>query len=283
MGHMNVRHYFGRANDGLAVLALQLGLSPRSLIERGLSLRARDQHLRFSRELRPGAGFAISAGVVTQSASSLTAYEELRTLEQEVSATIVTECGLLETNSGAPVPWPDALLTAAAAQRCEVPAYAQPRGVVARAARTRIRREQALALGMQPGWLGVVAAEDCDARGLMRESACMGRIADGIAHFFRGVHGERPSGIGGAALEYRFVFHTWPRLSDVIEVRSGLSALGSKTMQITHNIFDYASGECVATSQAVVVWFDLTARRAIAIPDDVRVRLEARVISQLTL
>ena len=67
MGHMNVRHYFGRANDGLAVMLLQLGLPPRVLAERGLVLRARDQHLRFSKELRPGAGFSLHAGAVSES------------------------------------------------------------------------------------------------------------------------------------------------------------------------------------------------------------------------
>src|SRR5688572_32068165 len=89
MGHMNVRHYFGRANDGLAVLLLQLGFAPRNWMERGLAVRARDQHVRFSRELRPGIGFAIQAGVVS-SRPKLITYEEMRTVQDEVSATIVT-------------------------------------------------------------------------------------------------------------------------------------------------------------------------------------------------
>jgi acyl-CoA thioester hydrolase len=283
MGHMNVRHYFGRASDGLSVLLLQLGLSPRRLHEQGLGLRARDQHLRFSRELLPGAGFTVHGGIVDESATQLTTYEELRTLQDEVSATVVSECQLIELASGEPVDWPSSVLGAAPRARCTVPPYAAARGVVAHASRTRIGRDEALALGMLPGYLGPVLAQDCDARGVMREFACMGRISDGIAHFFRAVDGMRPQGVGGAALEYRFVFHAWPRVSDVIEVRSGLSALGPKTMQVTHYLFDAASGECFAGSQAVVVWFDLKARRAVTIPEDVQTRLRTRVIPGLSL
>lgn len=284
MGHMNVRHYFGRANDGLSVLSLQLGLSPRALAERGLMLRARDQHLRFSRELRPGAGFSLHAGVVEERAAQLTTYEELRTVRDEVSATVVSECVLLDVKTGEPAPWPATLLEAARGARCSVPAYAAARGVVARAGRGRITRERALAIGMLPGYLGPVRPEDCDAQGVLLEAACMGRISDGISHFFRGLHGgTRPEGIGGAALEYRFVFHAWPRLSDVIEVRSALSGLGPKALQVTHYLFDLESSQCFAASQAVVVWFDLSARKAVAIPEEVRAALQAQVITDLPM
>lgn len=286
MGHMNVRHYFGRANEGLSVLCLQLGLGPRELQERGLMLRARDQHIRFSKELRPGAGYVMRAGGLASEHTEpvLSTYEELRTVTDEVSATIVTELSLLERDSQNAVQWPGRLREGLSQLQCELPSYAAPRGVVQRASRTRPTRGEAIARGMLPGYLGPVTHLDCDADGVMRESACIGRIADGIAHFFTRLQGGgRPEGIGGAALEYRFVFHAWPRLSDVIEVRSALSMLNNKAMQVTHYMFDVATSECFASSQAVVVWFDLVARKAIAFPDDVRPSLEERVIEGLII
>lgn len=284
MGHMNVRHYFGRANEGLSVLCLQLGLGPRELQEQGLLLRARDQHIRFSKELRPGAGYVMRAGGIEHTPETLTTYEELRTVSDEVSATIVTELGLLQRGAQTVVPWPNKVREGLAQQHCELPNYAAPRGVVARASRARPTRGEAIARGMLPGYLGPVTPVDCDADGVMRESACIGRIADGIAHFFTRLQsGPRPEGVGGAALEYRFVFHAWPRLSDVIEVRSALSALNNKAMQVTHYMFDVATSECFASSQAVVVWFDLVARKAIAFPEDVRPQLQAKVIEGLTI
>jgi acyl-CoA thioester hydrolase len=285
MGHMNVRHYFGRANEGLSVLCLQLGLGPRALQEKGLLLRARDQHIRFSKELRPGAGYVMRAGGIDHTADTLSTYEELRTVSDEVSATIVTELGLLERGTQKVVQWPANVREGLAQHQCELPSYAAPRGVVARASRARPTRTEAIARGMFPGYLGPVTPVDCDADGVMRESACIGRIADGIAHFFTRLQngGGRPEGIGGAALEYRFVFHAWPRLSDVIEVRSALSMLNNKAMQVTHYMFDLATNECFASSQAVVVWFDLVARKAIAFPDDVRPQLQEKVIEGLTI
>jgi acyl-CoA thioester hydrolase len=287
---MNVRHYFGRANEGLSVLSLQLGLGPRELQERGLMLRARDQHIRFSKELRPGAGYLLRAGGLVNQLNEhtdevLSTYEELRTVSDDVSATIVTELSLLERGSQKAVPWPGKVRDGLSKLRCELPTYAAPRGVVPHASRVRPTRGDVIARGMLPGYLGPVMPVDVDADGVMRESACIGRIADGISHFFTRLQGGggRPEGIGGAALEYRFVFHSWPRLSDVIEVRSALSALNNKAMQVTHYMFDVATSECFASSQAVVVWFDLVARKAIAFPDDVRPFLQERVIEGLTI
>jgi acyl-CoA thioester hydrolase len=112
----------------------------------------------------------------------------------------------------------------------------------------------------------------------------MGRIVDGIGHFFAALRGgQRPPGIGGAALEYRFVFHAWPRVSDIIEVRSALTAVTPKTMQVTHFVFDLETGECIANAQAVVVWFDLTARKAVAIPAEALAELQTQVVSGLSL
>lgn len=284
MGHMNVRHYFGRANEGLSVLCLQLGLGPRELQERGLMLRARDQHIRFSKELRPGAGYVVSAGGIEHTEEVLTTYQELRTVSDEVSATILTDLSVQERGSQKLVPWPSKVRDGLSKLQRELPSYAAPRGVVQRASRLRPTRGEAIARGMLPGYLGPVTSVDCDADGVMRESACIGRIADGIAHFFTRLQaGGRPEGIGGAALEYRFVFHAWPRLSDVIEVRTALSALNNKAMQVTHYMFDVATSECFASSQAVVVWFDLVARKAIAFPDDIRPQLQEKVVEGLLI
>ncbi len=284
LGHMNVRHYLGRFNEGLAVLLVQLGFAPRNWTERGLVIRARDQHLRFSRELRAGAGFAIHAGGVPKHRAP-TVYQEMHTLGGEIAATSVTELSLLDTKSGAAMPWPPSVLGALSSEGCSVPEYAAVRGVSREPTRVRVTREEALELGMHPDYLGLVLAEDCDARGIMREAAWMARISDGFTHLLHALYGsdDRAASVGGVSLEYRFVFHRWPRVDDAIELRSGLSSLGSKTLQMMHYMFDLENGECVASSQAVVAWFDPVARKALALPEDMRERLARKVIAELTL
>lgn len=284
MGHLNVRHYFARANEGLAVLLLKLGLGPVHLREQGLMLRARDQHVRFSRELRPGAAYSVHAGVVSQTESALITYQELRTGHGEVCTTIITELCLLDVSPLALRAMPAAVLEAAQAARCEIPSYGAARGVSREPSHYRPTHHEAVERGLIGAYLGPLLADDCDARGVMRESACMARISDGIPHFFRALNeGPRPTGIGGAAVEYRFVFHDWPRASDVIEVRSGLNAVGNKTLHMNHFIFNVETGHCIAASEAVAVWFDLNARKAVEMPADVRAQLATRVLAGLSL
>ncbi|HEX4354462.1 MAG TPA: thioesterase family protein [Polyangiales bacterium] len=284
MGHLNVRHYFGRANDGLAVLGLHLGLSPTGLRERGLMVRARDQHVRFARELRPGAVFSVHAGVVSSSDDVLVTYEELRNGDGEVSATISSELSLRDTATHAPRPWPSSVLDAARAVRCEVPAYGAARGVGREPASYRPSLSEAVERGLYGAYLGPVQAEDCDLDGVMRESACMARISDGIPHFFRALYRvSRPEGVGGAALEYRYAFHEWARASNVIEIRSGLKAIGRKTLHMDHFIFDVESGHCLAAAEAVAVWFDLQARKSMEVPAEIREQLATHVVPGLSL
>src|SRR5687767_2654705 len=82
MGHLNVRHYFACANRGLAVLAMQLGLSPSQLRAQGWSLRAVDQHVRFVRELRPGTSYSLHAGILASDRGRLQVYAELRRVDK---------------------------------------------------------------------------------------------------------------------------------------------------------------------------------------------------------
>ena len=86
MGHLNVRHYFGRANHGLVMLALSLGLTPSRMREQRLALRARDQHVRFMRELRPGVYYTMRAGVIGASRDRLHIYEEMRFVHKDEAA-----------------------------------------------------------------------------------------------------------------------------------------------------------------------------------------------------
>jgi acyl-CoA thioester hydrolase len=124
-----------------------------------------------------------------------------------------------------------------------------------------------------------VQREDCDAEGVMRESGMMAKVAEGMPHFFQAMRDRpRTNDVGGAALEYRFVFRKWPRLGDFVEVRSGLKSMGAKTYNICHFVFDVENGECLASAEAVTVSFDLTTRKSIEIPGELRASMEQHVI-----
>lgn len=284
MGHMNVRHYFARANQGLALLALELGLPPSLLRSREQGLRARDQHVRFVRELRPGVSYTVRAGLLALSPERLQVYAQMDVLHTgEVAASILSEIALVELASGRELPLPEQVLERAQPLMTTVPDAYAPRGITRVAPRPPPKREEALARGMYGAYLSPVLADDVDASGSMTEAAFMARISDGIGHYFQALRGPRSQGIGGAALEYRYVFHERPRVGDIIEVRSALKGVGNKTSHICHWVFDVESGRCAATSEAVAVSFDLETRKAIAIPDDVRAHMEKQVLPDLSV
>ncbi|HET6334678.1 MAG TPA: thioesterase family protein [Polyangiales bacterium] len=285
MGHLNVRHYFGRANEGLALLLAELGLGPSRLRQEGLAVRALDQHVRFQREMRPGTAYCVRAGVVSATSDVLHTYQEIDVRPQaELSATFLSDLGLYQASTGIRRPFPAQLAALSDSIQAEVPPHGAARGITRDQPRAPMTRTEAIERGLVGAFLGPVRAEECDPNGLMRESGMMAKVADGMSHFFLALR-ERPraDGVGGAALEYRFVFRKWPRLGDFVEVRSGLKGLGAKTYQICHFIFDVESGECLASSEAVTVSFDLTTRKAMEIPPDFRASLEQQVIPGLAV
>jgi acyl-CoA thioester hydrolase len=284
MGHLNVRHYFARASQGLSLLALQLGLPPAQLRAERRLLRPTDQHVRFHHELRPGAPFTVCAGVLEARSDVLRVYEELRAVASErVSATIVSDVRLLASGADgreSPIEFSLDVVQRARELYMPLPEHAQPRGVSVAPPRPAPERGDALAQRMIGAYLGPVLPEDCDASGHMLESNFMARISDGIGHFFRQVReGLRPDGVGGAALEYRYVYRALPRAGDLIEVRSCLTGLGRKTLHLGHAVFDVETGRCLATSEAIAVSFDLAARKSVEIPEDARAAMSQHIVS----
>jgi acyl-CoA thioester hydrolase len=145
---------------------------------------------------------------------------------------------------------------------------------------------RAVELGLGLTHMGSVQAAECNEHGLMRADGVIARIWDGVPNSpARGVRREgQPDGrVGSAALEYRLVYHRPVRVGDLLTVRSGLKAVGSKTTTWAHWLFDGESGAAVAAAEAVGVSFDLTTRKAIGMEEGVRRALEELVVPGLSV
>ena len=91
MGHMNVQFYVAKADEGMLALAAALGLSARAQRSDDALLLPREQHIRFHRELRPGAPFVVTGGVVRVQSEGLVIYEEMQNIAaKSIAATFVT-------------------------------------------------------------------------------------------------------------------------------------------------------------------------------------------------
>lgn len=286
MGHMNVQFYLDKAASGLTVLAQHLGLGPAFTAREGARLRARQHHVRFHREQRAGMPLCLCAGILEVNTEQLSVYLELTNpATEEVAATFVVEAELARTDSGQHLPLPAAAQELARTLGTQLPTHGAPRGLELYPPRPAPNLEQARSLAMSQTYLGPVLPSMCGPDGLLADRSYMGIISDAVPNLLtRTRKGMQDQGkIGGAALEYRLVYRSRPRADAILCLQSGIKALGDKAYILGHWLFDYATGEAVATTEAVAVMFDLEARRAIRIPDGARATLERLIVPDLSV
>jgi len=287
MGHMNVRFYLSRAGDGLAALASELGAGRRHERRLGRGLSAVEHHVRFHGELRPGAPVVMRAGVLDVHPHGLRVYLELRNAAgEELGATFVAEARYLGLATHEAAALPDDVRMRANELRLSLPEQGRARGLSLDVPRASPTVKQADDLGLWQIYRGVVHAADCDTNGHLTPDGLMGRLSDGIPNlvaFLGG--GDRSAAVhlGGAAVEYRLVYRSWPRVGDHLSVRSGLRGVGEKSLHLVHWIFDPESGKAVASAEAVSINLDLRTRRSMAHDAEARARLEGHVVAGLSL
>lgn len=287
MGHMNVRFYVARFVDGLFGFAQVAGFGPRYMRERELTLMVRDQHIRFHREMRPGTPYYIQAGIVSADLSNMKVFEEIiNVVTGEVAATSVSDVAFACTESRDLREFSADQLEALQAFQVELADYAKPRGTSTQLPRTVPTLREAQELNLIPIFRGVVLNADVDEKGFMRPHSYMGRVSDGISNFFIKLRDEdrsRDDNVGGAALEYRFVYHQSPQIGDVLVIRSGLKDIVGKASNFCHWMFNAETGECVATTEAVAVSFDLETRKAIELSPEARSKMMEKAVPGLSV
>jgi acyl-CoA thioester hydrolase len=271
MGHMNVRFYVTHAVDGARSFLTTLGLSSRDQSWQGVTLRVVEHHLRFHREMRAGQGILLRGHVVAADEETLDLYQDIFCTDDDtLCATVRTRVGVVRSTDSRAERFSKELVKRAEAYHAPIPDHGLPRGLSISAARAAPTVAEADELGFLPSYRGVVAPSEIDDRGVALAESFMGRISDGVVHFFQQLgllERDAANGVGGAALEYHIHYRAWPRLYDVLDGRFGLKAQAAKTTRFVHWMFDAATGECVMSAEAVAVMFDLESRKAIA-PDE---------------
>ena len=287
MGHMNVRFYVTRSVEALFSFGQTFGLGPQALRDRQQTLAIKDQHIRFLREVHPGVPFLICAGVISADEHNITIYQELTNLiSGQVSAPFVSDVYLADVESRTPALFDNALVEQLQQQRVELPDYAKPRGISTAAPRPTPTLDEADTLGLFQIYQGLVNKADTDEYGVMQPQGYMGSLANGITHFFIALKDQqkpRDEGMGGAALEYRFVYRQAPQAGDIVLVRSGLKGVLGKATNFCHWMFNGESGECIATVEAVAVSFDLTTRKAVEPSPESRDNMMKKTVAGLSL
>lgn len=289
MGHMNVRFYVARAVEGLAGLALELGMAGALRARTEATLLLKWLHIRYLKEARAGAPLHLSAGLLDVDEGGATVLLELLHSKSGEPCAAMTARVLHATARGPRLfPWSERLTAALDAMgRVQAPPHALAKGVTDIPEALTGSLARADELGLPVIGRGTIDSLECDVFGRWRADALMGRLSDAATHLFTSNRGKdrapEDRRIGGAMLECRLIFARPAAAGDHFVIRSGISAVTDKIKTRIDWILDPVSGAPWAAMKAVAAAFDLDARRIHVLTDEQLRRAQAGVIKSLTL
>ena len=285
-GHLNIRFHFERAFIGLAHMALALEL-PRAFSESaGSTLFAQECHVRFIKEARPGAPLVMHGGVVDISESEATLCLDMRHHDGAPGTAFTFKVRHVETRGLRSFPWSDRTKAAAKRLKCKLPEHAKPRSIDTSATPADASLANAIALGAKRIGGAIVYPDQCDALGRLRGEHFAGRISDSAPNLLApwrqaaASEGVQPA---GAVVEARLVMRRFPRAGELIEIHSGITEIGDKTLRIVHWIIDPESGSAWASMEAVALTFDVHTRKALTPTAEARARVQEIVVPGLSV
>jgi acyl-CoA thioester hydrolase len=125
---------------------------------------------------------------------------------------------------------------------------------------------------------------ECDVMGHMTTRFYVAMFDDASYHFLFTVFGWTISGhdsrkFGWADVRHVIEYKSEVSAGDVLETRAYLQKLGTKSFTVVYEMVDLAKDEVVATQESICVFFDLEARQAIPITDEMRVRAQQYIES----
>jgi acyl-CoA thioester hydrolase len=286
-GHLSLHRYVAHATESLSSLAVALGIGPRQQRKEGVRLVDLDHHVRFLREMRSGTPFVLYGGIIGTGDDRLRLYQEMRNaLTGVVSASFIIEAVVVDPAARSARKLPDQIARTAPDVKVEIPEHGVPKGIGLQAPRTPPTLAEAEKLGLYATQQGVLLPEECDADRFARTPAYACRVYDASPHLtvhIRDVDRDENPDVSGVALECRFIHRRPAREGDVLTMRSGIKAVGSKTLTWVHWLFDAETGEAVATAETVGVRFDSTTRKAVEFSGDTRQALERRSIPDISI
>jgi acyl-CoA thioester hydrolase len=282
-GHLNIRFHAERALIGLAHMAHALAL-PRAFTEAaGSTLMPLEAHVKFLKEARPGAPLSMHGGVVKLEDQTATLCLDMRHADGAPSSCFTMRVAHVDTRDFKPFPWSQRARAAAKQLTCALPTHAKPRSTDLSAPPSEASSAIAAKLGAARIGASMVLPDQCDAFGRWRGEHVFGRASDSVPNLlarWRQEAGEEANAVpAGAVVEARVVFRRWPRAGDLIEVWSGVTEIGGKTMRLVHWICDPTGGAAWATMEVVAITFDTATRKAIQPSEAARQRMRERIVA----
>ncbi|MGA9278515.1 thioesterase family protein [Ilumatobacter sp.] len=255
LGHMNVRYYAVNAGTATRALLAELGW------DRAAEVEAFDMYTRHHREQLLGTHLEVRSGLLGADTEAIRIYHELANAETgDLAATFV-----YRVRTDGPLDHLDTI---------DLPAHGTPRSIDLDASIAAPRLETVDELGLAMRAPRVLDAADTDgSRTVPLHLAPMliwgGTPSDGSEHVLvhTGPNGEK---VGWATMETRIGVNRLPEVGTRIQSFGATTAIADKTTQMSMWAYDVDSGELLVSFEVVSVLFNIDARRAMSIPDDMR-------------
>lgn len=266
LGHMNVRYYALNARTATHAVLADLGWNDpeRAVVD--------DAYTRHHHEQLLGTNLLVRSGLLGADADSIRIYHELVNAEtDDLAATFIDR-----VRTDVPVDHLDVV---------DLPAHGAPRSIDLDATPARPSLDTVRDLGLAMRAARVIDEEDTGGTStvpahLVPMLIWGGTPPDGSAQelLHTGPGGER---FGWATMETRIGVDRLPPIGTRIEAFGATTAIGDKTTQMAMWSFDVDTGELLVAFELVSVLFDIDARRAISIPDDMCAQHEASLHPEL--
>ena len=136
---------------------------------------------------------------------------------------------------------------------------------------------------MRTVYQGVVHPWLCDAMGHLTTRHYMGMFDDASYHLLRQLFGYAGpfgafEGKGWADVKHVIEYKAEVPAGTLVEVRGELVKLGTKSITARYELINLATGGIAATMESITAYFDLAARKAIPITDEMRAAAERKLL-----
>ena len=293
LGHLNMRHYVGKAEEARQFLFIHLGLAHAYRAGAPSTVRTRELTVCYLREARPGARLAIRSGVTRLGEVDADVVHVMEHAPDahgnvRVAATVEERVEHIALRTQAAFAWPQRLRKAVRiVDAGGIGARGLP-GIDAFGP----DRDAVIAMGADRVGAGVFRASEADAFGHIRPTSLFGRCSESVGHFRKGFPETHAAGglsghgaaarVSGVLLEMRLVRHAPAAPGRAFEVWSGLLEARAATRNLVHHIVDPVSGASFASMVATSGVMDLERRRLVKSTPDALERLRRNVLPGLT-
>jgi len=288
LGHLNMRHYMTKAYQARQMMLITLGLSEAMKAKADTTIIAKDFHIKYLGEARPGNPLFIETGIISHTETTLTLCHMMYHANRRLAATIIETVSHVSRPQLVSQNWPADFSDRTKPYLMDAPAPSLPRGFDPSLISTAPNETTLKSWNMTQTGVGVFQPREIGYHGYVNAPSFLGRTTETIAHFNDGYPEFKDkafmaSGMNGALLEARVFLHVPTQEGTGYRFYSGLSTGNEYTRHLIHHVVNAQTGAPIFSMLGIGCLFDMNKRKLLkATPEQVAV-LEANSLPDLRL